>query len=152
MCTGAEALLLASTVVSAGSAIQQGQQAKDMGKYQAAQAQADADAAAEAAKLEAAQIRKAGERQRSSARAALAASGVNVDTGTAELINTEIQQNAEQDALTTIQNGGNRARMINAEGQMARISGRNAQTAGFLNATSTALGAGMTYGRSRGWR
>ena len=145
------ALLIGSAVVAGGSAIMQGQQAEAMGNYQAEQARADADAAAESAKLEAANIRKAGERQRSSARAALAASGVNVDTGTAELINTEIQQNAEQDALTTIQTGVSRARMINAEGQASRIAGDNAATAGFLNAASTAMSAGYT-GKKSGWR
>jgi hypothetical protein len=149
---GIETALLVSAAVSAGSAVVQGVQANKMGKYQQAQAQADADAAAASARLEAGNIRKAGERQRSAARAALAASGVNVDEGTAELINTEITQNAEQDALTTIQTGGNRARMINAEGDLARIQGRNAQTAGILSAGSTALSAGATYGRSRGWR
>ena len=145
------ALLIGSAVVAGGSAIMQGQQAEAMGNYQAEQARADADAAAESAKLEAANIRKAGERQRSSARAALAASGVNVDTGTAELINTEITQNAEQDALTTIQTGVSRARMINAEGQASRIAGDNAATAGFLNAASTAMSAGYT-GKKSGWR
>ena len=145
------ALLIGSAVVAGGSAIMQGQQAKAMGNYQAEQARADADAAAASAKLEAANIRKAGERQRSSARAALAASGVNVDTGTAELINKEITQDAEQDALTTIQTGANRGRMINAEGQAARIAGNNAATAGYLNAASTAMSAGYTGQRS-GWR
>jgi hypothetical protein len=145
------ALLIGSAVVGGASAISQGNQAKKMGDYQAAQAQADANAAAESAKLEAANIRKAGDRQRSSARAALAASGVNVDTGTAELINTEIQQGAEQDALTTIQTGVNRARVINAEGDAARIAGKNARTAGYLNAANTALSAGYT-GQRTGWR
>ena len=145
------AILMASAGLGAVSAISQGNQAAAMGKYQAEQAAADANAARESAKLEAAQIRKAGEKQRSSARAALAASGVNVDTGTAELINTEIQQNAEQDALTTIQTGVNRSRAINAEGEAARISGRNARTAGYLNAGSTALSAFSTAQRT-GWR
>lgn len=149
---GVETALLLSSVVAGGSAIMQGVQDNKMGKYQQEQARADADAAAASARLEAGNIRKAGERQRSAARAALAASGVTVDEGTAEQIDTEIAQNAEQDALTTIQTGVNRARMINAEGDMARIEGRNRQTAGFLNATSTALKAGATYGRARGWR
>jgi hypothetical protein len=145
------ALLLASAGMGAMSAISQGNQAAAMGRYQQDQAAADANAATAAAQLEAANIRKAGDRQRSSARAALAASGVNVDAGTAEQINTEIQQNAEQDALTTIQTGVNRGRVINAEGQAARIAGNNARTAGYMNAASTALSAGSTAQRT-GWR
>lgn len=143
--------LLASAGMGSMSAISQGNQAAAMGRYQQQQAEADANAATASAQIEAANIRKAGDRQRSSARAALAASGVNVDTGTAEQINTEIQQNAEQDALTTIQTGVNRGRVINAEGQAARIAGDNARTAGYMNAGSTALSAFSTAQRT-GWR
>lgn len=145
------ALLLASAGMGAASAISQGNQAAAMGKYQADQAAADAEAARASAKLEADKIRAAGTKQRSSARAALAASGVNVDSGTAELINTEINQNAEQDALTTIQTGVNRSRAINAEGEASRISGKNARKAGYMNAATTALSAGSTAQRT-GWR
>lgn len=145
------ALLIGSAVVGGTSAIMQGNQAAKMGKYQQQQAEADANAATASAQLEAANIRKAGERQRSSARAALAASGVNVDEGTAEMISTDIQQGAEQDALTTIQTGVNRGRVMQAEGQAARIEGNNRRTAGFLNAGQTALSAGNTAYRT-GWR
>lgn len=144
------AILIAGAAVSAGSAISQGQQAKATGQYQAAQAAADANAARASAQLEAEQIRKAGQRQRSAAMASQAAAGVKVDTGTAELINTEITQNAEQDALTTIQSGTTRSRQINAQGEAALISGKNASRAGVLNATSTALSAGATI--AKGWR
>lgn len=144
------ALMVAGAAVSAGSAISQGRQAQATGNYQAAQAAADADAARATAQLEADKLRKAGRQQRSQAVAAQAASGVKVDTGTAELINTEITQQAEEDALTTIQSGNTRARQINAEGEAARISGNNAKKAGVLNATSTALGAGATV--AKGWK
>lgn len=144
------ALLVAGAAVSAGSAISQGQQAKATGQYQAAQAAADADAAQASAQLEAAQIRKAGQRQRSAAVASQASAGVKVDSGTAELINTEIMQNAEQDALTTIQSGTTRSRQINAQGEAALISGKNAAKAGVLNAGATALSAGSTI--AKGWR
>jgi hypothetical protein len=144
------AILIAGAATSAVSAISQGQQAKATGNYQAEQMRADADATRAEAQLEAAKIRKAGQRQRSSAIAAQAASGVKVDTGTAELINTEIIQNAEEDALTTIQSGGTRSRQMNAGAQAAQIGGKNAQRAGYMNAASTALGAGATV--AKGWR
>lgn len=150
MCDPITILTVAGAAVSGASAIQQGQQAKATGQYQAAQAAADANAARASAQLEAEQIRKAGQRQRSAAVAAQASAGVKVDTGTAELINTEIMQDAEQDALTTIQSGTSRARQINAGGEAALISGNNASKAGVLNAATSALSAGASIGK--GWR
>lgn len=144
------AILIAGVAVSAGSAIYQGQQADKIGKYQAAQIQADADASRAEAQLQADQIRKAGQRQRAAATAAMAASGVKTDTGTAELINTTITEDAERDALTTIQSGGNRSRQMNASAQAARIGGKNAANAGYFNAASTALGAGSKV--ASGWK
>jgi hypothetical protein len=144
------ALLVVGTAISASSAISQGRQAEATGNYQAAQIQADAEAAQGEARLQAEQIRKAGQRQRSAAMSAQAASGVKVDSGTAELINTEITRNAEQDALTTIQSGGTRSRQMMAGAEAAQISGKNAGRAGYFNAASSALGAGATI--AKGWR
>lgn len=144
------ALMAAGSAVSAIGAIQQGQQAKAMGKYQAAQAAADADAARAQAQLEAGKIRKAGERQRSAAIASMAAAGVDSNVGTAEIINKEITAGAEEDALLAVFGGSTSARRLNAQGQAARIEGSNAARAGFLNAGSTALRAGAAFGK--GWR
>lgn len=144
------ALMAAGSAVSAIGAIQQGRQAKAMGDYQAAQARADADAARGQAEVEAAKIRKAGERQRSAAVAAMAAAGVTSNVGTAELINKEITANAEEDAINTIFDGGNRARQINASGQAAKIGGSNAFKAGFLNAGASALRGGSAF--AGGWK
>lgn len=144
------AAMLASTAVSAIGAIRQGNQAAAVGEYQSQQAAADAEAARGEAAVQAAQIRKAGQRQKSSAIAAQAGAGVAVDTGTAELINTEIVQGAEQDALTAILSGNTRGRQLKAQGDMSKIAGNNAKTAGYLNATSTALGAGAKF--ADGWR
>ncbi len=143
------ALLIAGTVVSAGSAIQQGRQAKAVGEYQAAQAAADADAARGQSLVQAERIREAGKRQRSAAVAAQAASGVNIGEGTAELINTEITRDAEQDALTAIYSGRVRGQQLDAQGQAARISGDNAGAAGYLNAAGSALRAGANFD---GWK
>jgi hypothetical protein len=76
MCTGVEIALVASSVLAAGGAVASGQQQKKMANYQAAQAEADAEASKAAAKVEAERIRKAGRQQASAANAALAASGV----------------------------------------------------------------------------
>jgi hypothetical protein len=144
------ALMAAGSAVSALGSIAQGQQAKAMGNYQAEQAAADAEAARGQAQVEAAKIRKAGERQRSSAIASMAAAGVDSNVGTAELINKEIAAGAEEDALTAVFGGNTSARRLNAQGQAAKIRGDNEATAGFLDSGSTALRAGSAFGK--GWR
>lgn len=173
---------LAGTAISTISAIQQGNAAKAdtnrasaqaaqdaerataMGDYQKRQAEADAAVQQSEAQLQARQIRAAGDRQRSSARASLAASGVTVGSGTAELIDKEINANSEEDALLSIYQGDNRAMQIRAGGKIAADEGaatgrylqgvssdylrkgKNAQTAGYFNAASSALsGAGKAY-------
>lgn len=70
MCTGVEIALVASSVLAAGGAVVQGQQQQKMANYQAAQAEADADAAKAAAKVQAEKIRKAGQHQAAQANAA----------------------------------------------------------------------------------
>lgn len=145
----------------------QAQQSIAIGNYQKAQAEADADTARGEAALQAEQIRKAGQRQRSAAIAATAGSGTSISDGTAELINFEIMQGAEKDALTTILSGNTRARQIIAQGQgaslsadnaaansraygtSAQVSGQNAKKAGYTSAASSALKFGsQAYG---GW-
>jgi len=143
---GVETALLTATVASSvlagGAAIAQGQQQKKMANYQAAQADADADAVRAAGRVEAARIRKAGRQQASQANAALAASGVEVGEGTALRITSDITGDAEQDAMTTIFNGNNAGARYNAQAQADRISGSNAATAGYINAGSSLLAGG----------
>lgn len=150
MCEPTTILMAAGAAVSGLSAISQGQQAKAMGNYQAAQAAADADAARGYAELEAKSIRDAAKKQRSAAIAAQAGAGVSVDVGTAELINQEIDAGGEYDAQMAILTGGTRARQLNAQGEAARIGGSNAARAGFMNAGATALSAG--YKVASGWK
>lgn len=158
---------------------QNAEHATAMGLYQQRQAEADASVQQSEAQLQARQIREAGDRQRSAARAAMAGSGVTVGVGSAELIDKEINKNSEQDALLSIYQGDTRAQQIRAGGQIAadegaatgrglaygaenqgrsldakssdltslaadyRKKGKNAQTAGYVNAASSALsGAG----------
>jgi hypothetical protein len=123
------------------SSITQGEQAAAMGNYENAQKQADADAAKGEAELQARQIRKAGQAQKSAATAATAASGFSVNDGTAEVINNQIDQGAEQDALTAILSGKNNARRLVAQGEAAKKAGENARTAGYMSAISTGMSA-----------
>ncbi|MBU4682393.1 hypothetical protein KC222_10235 [Cedecea davisae] len=144
MCTGVEVALVASSVLAAGGALASGQQQKKMADYQASQAEADAQAAQAQARVEADRIRKAGRAQAAQANASLAASGVETGEGTALRITSGIAGDAEQDAYQTILNGYNQGSRLNAQAQADRFSGRNAATAGYINAGSSLLSSGGT--------
>lgn len=153
MCTGTTFALYAmaaSAAVSAYSAIQQGEQQKEWNDYQAKQAEADAKAEKSAAEVQAEKIRKMARIQSGEATASLAGSGVEVGEGTALNINKEIYANAEEDAVMTIFGGADRAARGNAEAAGYRFKGKQAQQAGYLNATSTILGA--AGGMAKGWK
>ncbi|EPM9803192.1 hypothetical protein ACTTO6_001793 [Klebsiella pneumoniae] len=144
MCTGIEIAAIGASVLSAGGAVYSGQQQKKMANYQAAQAEADADASQKAARVEADRIRKAGREQSAAANASLAASGVETGEGTALRITSGITEDSEQDAYQTILNGANSASRLQAQAQADRITGSNAATAGNISAGSSLLAAGGT--------
>lgn len=128
---GAAAMLIAGGL-QGGSALAQGIQANK-------EAKADAQAVMGSGRLEADRIRKLGERQRSSARAALAANGVKVDEGMGDMIQTDITQRSEQDALTAVLNASYQARKIRAEGRNALVG-------------SVLRGAGQAASAYGGWK
>lgn len=144
--------LVAGAVISAGGAIYAGDQQRKASNRAADQADADAEASRGQAMVEARKIREAGKKARSTAVAALAASGVDVSTGTAEQIQTDISQRSEEDALTTILNGKTRGRFMEAEAGNLRLRGESAQTAGYINAGSSLLSSVAASGRSSGWK
>lgn len=143
---GVEAALIAATTLSGVSTLATGLQARQQGKYEQAQANADADAIEAAGLVEAKRVREIGKRQRGAARAALAGSGVNVDMGTATDLQQEITAAAEQDAMTAILNGSNTGRQLRAEGRMSALRGRQAFGGSLL-----AAGGDAAYGYSK-WK
>ncbi|HHT0105326.1 TPA: hypothetical protein ACTXAP_004723 [Raoultella planticola] len=150
MCTGVEIAAIGASVLAAGGAVYSGQQQKKMSNYQAAQAEADAEASQKAARVEADRIRKAGARQAAAANAAMAASGVETGEGTALRITSGITEDAEQDAYQTILNGANSASRLQAQAQADRFTGSNAANSGYINAGSSLLSAGGTA--YSGWK
>lgn len=136
--------------LSAGAAIQQGEESRRYNNYLAAQAEADSRAERGAAQVEAERILKASKRQRSEAVAALAASGVDVNSSTALKIDEEISRGAAEDAFLTLTGGSDRAARLNAEASGARYAGKQAQRAGYVNAASSLLSSGSSIGR--GWK
>jgi len=142
-------LLAGSTALSVLGTVSAGNQQAAQANYQADQARADAQAEKGAAQVQAEKIRKAGRQQQAQARTSLAASGVDVNDGTSTIINQSIGANAEEDALTAILNGSNRANKLNAQADAYDISASNAKTSSYINATS-ALASG--YQAASGWK
>jgi len=142
-------LAAAGTAVSVYGQQQQAKQADAIASQQEQIARDDAAYAASEAQLQARAIRKAADKQRAEARAALAGSGVVVGAGTAEQIDTEIQQQSEEDALMAIYDGKNRARSITQSGNLAAQRSRNAADAARIGSWTSALQGGATI--ARGW-
>src|SRR3546814_6722550 len=141
MCTGLEiaalALAAAGTATTLYGTDTAANQEEANAKFAADQAEADARAEQGAAQVEAERIRREGKAQRAKAVAAAAASGVDVNSPTALKIDQEITANAEEDAMLTILNGGDRARRLKQQGQADRIAGSNAAKAGRTHQAST---------------
>ena len=137
---------LIATGISAGSAIASGEQQKDMANYQAKQAQADARTAQDAAAIEGDKIREHSKRVASAARAAMAASGLSLESETANAINADIIKRGEKDALTGMSDGADMASRLRAQAQGLKLAGRSAQVAGYAQAGSSVLSTGYTAG------
>lgn len=150
MCTGLEIMAIASTTFSAVSSIAKGQQEQDFANFQAAQANADAQAERESSQVRAQQIRKAGKYQQAEATAALAASGVEVGAGTPLTIDQQIGRNVQADALNEILNGTRSGARLDQQAAGLRASGKNAAAAGVRNAVGSVLSAGAKY-YAPGW-
>ncbi|WP_079792067.1 hypothetical protein [Salmonella enterica] len=101
---------------------------------------ADAVDALAASFIKAAKIRRAGEQAMSTARTAYAASGVEVDTGTALNVTSGIAGDAEEDAVWTILNGESTAAHLRRQATVNRIAAVNARKAGHINSQAATLG------------
>lgn len=105
----------------------------------AAGEQAEADASAEKARgrLEAERIRKEKEKTQSAARAALAQNGLDVNEGTALVINDEIEQAANYDANMAEITGYNSSQRLKAQASQFKNNANTAAAAGVLDTVST---------------
>lgn len=148
MCDPISVALIA-TSVTAGSAIYSGYQQKEMANYQAAQARADANAEEQAAAIRAEKIREQAKRQASSVRAALAASGVSIDSESANLINKDTIRRGELDAITGVNDATDAAGRLRAQATSLRYAGNSAVVAGYASAAGTALTSYSAY--KSGW-
>lgn len=151
MCTGFEWLTVGAAALSGVNQISQGNQQRRFAEFQAAQAEADAQAERELGQVRAGQVRKSGVRQVSEARAGFASAGVDVGTGTPLTVYGDITQDAEAAALQEILFGERKGARLEQEAQAMRASGKNAQAQGWMGASGSVLAAGATLTKP-GWR
>ena len=129
-------LLVAATALSAGGQIMAGEDKAREAEIQGAYALDDATQTAK-------NIRKVGKRQQGAANVALAASGVKLGEGTALEIQNTIDQNVQQDALSSILSG-QRAK------NSAQRAADNARTNSYYGAASSVLSGGAQIAKG-GW-
>lgn len=143
MCISATALMLAGTGLQAASMLQQGQSAKAYGNYQNEVAKRDAANAEGAGRVHAEKIRKAGRVAKADARAAIAASGMDINSGSAQDIETQIGADFESDALAAVYSGMNEGTTRRTEGAAAAKRGRTQQSSALMaGAAQAAAGWG----------
>lgn len=109
-----------------------------------ADAKAAGDAAGDAFEQEAqdraGKIRKMALQSRGAARAALAAAGADVNSGTATLIDGQIQSDSESDAASTIITGGRQAFAARRGGQIQRQAANINSVGTIVNGLSSESG------------
>jgi pyruvate/2-oxoglutarate dehydrogenase complex dihydrolipoamide acyltransferase (E2) component len=140
MCTGAEVALLATM---AGSTAIQVSQQKKLSDFQADQANANADAEKQAGELRAEKARERAKHIAASARAALAASGIDLDSVSANLINKDIVERGEKDAFVQELNAEDRATALRQQADVFNLQGDQAVVAGVANLSSSAISTGV---------
>ena len=126
----------AAVAVAAVSAAYAGYTQHQNSKYQEKQAEADADAQKARGRLEADRIRKEKEKTQSAARAALAQNGLDVNEGTALVINDEIEQAANYDANMAEVTGYNSSQRLKAQASQFKNNANTAAATGVLNTVS----------------
>ena len=152
MCTGLEVALLAGTAMSATGSLMQGYQNKKLMEFQAGQDEQQAKAELAAADIEAQNIRKAMKGQIGAARAAYGASGASANDGTPLIVERDIAEGGESDAMLALLGGRQRSSALRDQAAMGRQGGRMAMTAGVIGAGGTLLQGGYQASRSSGWR
>lgn len=140
----------ASTVLTVATTVQQAQAQKKLMEYQAREREADANAEMAVAQREAIIERKKAKNLMSRARAVAAASGAGVSDPTVVNQLTEIETQGELNALNAMHSGATQFQALRRGAAVARNEGRAAQTAGYFDAASTALGGAESWASKYG--
>ena len=139
---------VAAVAAVAGAAIS-GYSSYQNNKAAGEQAEADADAQKARGRLEAERIRKEKEKTQSAARAALAQNGLDVNEGTALVINDEIEQAANYDANMAEVTGYNSSQRLKAQASQFKNNANTAAATGVLNAVSAGADGYNKYAASK---
>ena len=99
--------------------------------------------------MEAERIRKEKEKTQSAARAALAQNGLDVNEGTALVINDEIEQAANYDANMAEVTGYNSSQRLKAQASQFKNNANTAAATGVLNAVSAGADGYTKYAASK---
>lgn len=150
MCDPVTMMMIASTTMTVGSTLAQGNAANKQAKFAAQQAQAQADAEQVAASQRAEKIRRLGRQQQGEARAALAGSGVDISQGSALVIDKQIGLDSQSDAMTELLTGTQRATALNDQADAFKIAGKNAKSSAMMSALGSAAAGG--YKVASGWK
>ncbi len=133
------ALAAAGTAASTTMQVRAGNAAEDAGKKQQEAENANAAAAANAAALEAGQIRRKNLLRLGSQRAAAASSGVLINDSAGDVIyDTSIQ--GELDALAATYSGATASSYYQSRGRNMRSAASNAATASYVGAGTSVIG------------
>ena len=149
MCDPVTLAIVGSSAMSAYGSIQEGNAAADAGREQRRLNEIDAKAEIQAGLYNARLIRRAVTSQKSAAKASLAASGVDVNTGTSNIIEADIATRGTEDIYQTLLTSQQTASRIQAAGKQAEKTGDQMQTAGYINAGASAL---QGFGQAKGWK
>ena len=125
-----------AAVAAIGSAAITGYSSYQNNKAMGRQAEADSKAVAAQGRLEAERIRKDKEKAQSSARAALAESGLDVNEGTSVVINDQIERDGNYDAAMAEITGQNTSNRLKAEASGYRSNANTALAVGAFNAVA----------------
>lgn len=143
---------VAGAATSAVGAVKQGNAAKKQNDFNAGIADAQATDALARGREDEDRFRTEARRIRGSQRSALAASGVEVDSGSALDVQADAASLGELDALTIRHNAEREAWGFRVDAENSRQQGRNAQSAGRMQALGTTIGTGYSLLESRyGW-
>ena len=133
-------LFVLAAIMAAG-ALKQGADQAAMSKFQAAVAHQQAERDREVAELGADEKRRQGDRLAGTQRARLAASGVDVSTGTSLLLQEDLAAETEFQALLIKAGGETAAASRDVEGKLFRMKGQAARQQSFFKAGTTLLSA-----------
>ena len=143
----------ASGVMSAMGAEQQAAAQASAARYNATLANQNANTATQQANAQAFQISQQGAQKMGAARAALAASGVDANGGSALMVQEGIGQTTGQDIANTRYNANLQSLGYRNQAALDTSQANNAETAGDMGAASSLLGAASQFsGRWAGFQ